>query len=198
MTKLILASASVARQRMLTEAGVPFTVQIAAVNENSLRSELWTQTVSTEDAALALADVKARSFTNPSNDATVIGADQILDLDGAWLEKPADRDAARTQLLILRGRTHRLVSAVSAWQRGERIWQTVDTAELSMRAFTDDFVDYYIQQAGNAVLSSVGAYQLEGLGAQLFTSVRGDFFTILGMPLLPLLHFLRRQRILMP
>lgn len=196
MTPVILASGSVTRQRLLTEAGVAFTVRVRPVDEIALRHDLRCRTVATADAALVLADAKAACIAADHGDALVIGADQILDLDGAWLDKPADRAAAHIQLLSLRGRTHRLVSAVVAWRGGEQLWHAVQTAELDMRPFSDECLNRYLDQAGETVTSSVGAYQLEGLGAQLFTAVRGDFFTVLGLPLLPLLQFLREQGIL--
>lgn len=196
MTTVILASGSMTRQRLLIEAGVAFTVRVRPVDEIALRDQLRCRGASTTDAALALADAKAASVAGDHADTVVIGADQILDLDGAWLDKPADRAAAHTQLLSLRGRTHRLVSAVVAWRGGEQVWHAVQTAELDMRPFSEEFLNRYLEQAGEAVTSSVGAYRLEGVGAQLFTAVRGDFFTVLGLPLLPLLQFLREQGIL--
>ena len=123
--------------------------------------------------------------------ALVIGADQMLDCEGVWFDKPTGRDGAREQLKALRGRTHRLVSCAVIVRDGERIWHQIDRARLTMRNFSDAFLDEYLDSAGDDVLHSVGAYQLEGLGAQLFHRVDGDFFTILGLPLLPVLGFLR-------
>lgn len=191
MTPIVLASGSVARRRMLEDAGVRFVVRTAAVDEAGLRAGLAGAT--TEQAATVLAAAKARVVSEAVPEALVIGADQILDLEGAWLEKPADLTAARRQLWSLRGRTHHLVSAVVAWRQGQPLWQAVDRAELEMRAFSEAFLGEYLAQAGAAVTSCVGAYQLEGLGAQLFRSVRGDYFTVLGMPLLPVLEMLRAQ-----
>lgn len=194
MTAVVLASGSAARRRMLENAGIRFSVQTAPVDEAALRAGLAGAT--TEQAATVLAAAKAQMVSEAVPAALVIGADQILDLDGTWLEKPGDVAAARQQLWSLRGRTHHLVSAVVAWQRGRQIWQAVDRAELEMRPFSVAFLEDYMAQAGMAVTSCVGAYQLEGLGAQLFESVRGDYFTVLGMPLLPVLAMLRQQGVL--
>ncbi len=196
MTAVILASGSATRHRLLTEAGLSFTVQVDPVDEVSLRDRSRAMGHSSADTATALADAKAAVVAAQRVDALVIGADQILERDDAWLDKPADHTRARWQLQSLRGRSHRLFSAVSVWRGDQRLWTTVDVAELEMRAFSDDFLEHYLEQAGDAVTSSVGAYQLEGLGAQLFTSVRGDFFTVLGLPLLPLLGFLRDEGVL--
>ncbi len=146
----------------------------------------------------ALAELKARSAGGRAPAGSlVLGADQILELDGVWLEKPADRAAARAQLASLRGRTHRLVSAVVAVKDGARIWHAVDRAELTVRPFSDAFLDAYLDRCGESVLGSVGAYRIEGEGAQLMARIRGDHFTILGLPLLPLLAFLREQGVLL-
>jgi septum formation protein len=126
----------------------------------------------------------------------VLGADQMLDCAGAWFDKPDSRAAARTQLQSLRGKTHRLTSAAVLAQDGQRVWHHAAAAKLTMRAFTDAFLEGYLDQAGEAVLSSVGAYQLEGLGAQMFRKIDGDFFTILGLPLLPVLDILRERNML--
>ena len=123
--------------------------------------------------------------------ALVVGADQILDSGGYWFEKPADAEAARAQLKALRGKRHTLVSAAAVVRNGSVVWRATDRAHLTMRDFSDEFLDAYIVTAGAELLQSVGAYRLEGLGAQLFERVEGDFFTILGLPLLPLLGFLR-------
>lgn len=196
MTPVVLASGSATRQRLLSEAGVVVTVQVRSVDEVAIRTRLHTDGASTVEAALALADAKAAAVAVDQGTALVIGADQILEYDGLWLDKPVDRAAAHAQLVSLRGRTHRLVSAVVVWRNGARTWQAVQTADLDMRPFSDAFLTHYMEQAADALTSSVGAYQLEGLGAQLFTAVRGDFFAVLGLPLLPLLQFLREQEVL--
>jgi septum formation protein len=123
----------------------------------------------------------------------VIGADQMLDCKGVWFDKPADRRQARAQLVALRGRTHVLSSAACVYRDGQRLWHAVQQARLTMRPFSDEFLDEYLSAVGDDVTGSVGAYRLEGLGSHLFARVEGDWFTILGLPLLPLLDFLRGQ-----
>lgn len=190
---LMLASSSETRAQILRNAGVPFTAEAAAVDEEELKRSLAAEGASAVDVALALAELKARKIAARHPGAIVIGADQVLECSGVWFDKPPDIDHARAQLSALRGRTHRLISAVCAVQDGERIWHAADSAELAMRFFDDDYLDRYLDQIGDKATSSVGAYQIEGLGAQLFTAVHGDHFTILGLPLLPLLAFLREH-----
>lgn len=195
---VILASGSRARAQLLTAAGVPFAAVPALVDEAGLRDALRAEGVRVEDATVALAEMKAAHVAARAPEAAIVlGADQILDLDGDWLEKPADRTAARAQLLRLRGRRHRLVSAVVAFRGGGRVWHDVDSATLAVRPFGEEFADAYLDAAGDAVLGCVGAYELEGLGAQLMARVDGAHATVLGMPLLPLLQFLRDQGVLM-
>ncbi len=196
---VILASQSAARARLLRAAGVTFATVAALVDEAGVRDSLHGAGVPVEDAAVALAELKAGSVAARAPDeAIVIGADQLLEVDGAWLEKPGDVAAARTQLLRLRGREHRLVSGVVAFRGGSRVWHQVDVARLWLRPFSDEFLDDYLAAAGPGILASVGAYELEGLGAQLIGRIEGDYFTILGLPLLPLLQFLRDQGVLAP
>ncbi|AWJ84011.1 septum formation protein Maf [Azospirillum sp. TSH58] len=188
---VVLASGSRTRAEMLERAGVRVTLAPAAVDEEEIKLAARAEGAPVEDVAEALAELKAQRVTRKHPGALVIGADQMLDCEGRWFDKPADRDAARTQLQDLRGRTHRLVSCAVVIRDGERLWHHVDRARLTMRPFSDAFLDSYLNAAGDDVLGSVGAYHLEGLGAQLFHRVDGDFFTILGLPLLPLLGFLR-------
>lgn len=191
---LVLASRSEARARLLRAAGLDFAQAHAPVDEEAARDALRAEGVPVEDAATALAELKASAVarTAPA-DAIVLGADQLLEVDGDWIEKPADLAAARRQLDRLRGREHRLVSAVVAFRGGGRVWHAVDSARLRVRACTDGFLDAYLAAAGPGVLGCVGAYQLEGLGAQLMERVEGDHFTVQGLPLLPVLRFLRDQ-----
>jgi septum formation protein len=196
---LILASASAARASMLRHAGLDFTVVPARIDEAEIKRSLQADGAGVRDAAEALAELKARRATPPGGerdaDSFVIGADQMLACEGRWYDKPADMAQARAQLLALRGKTHELVSAVVLARNGGTIWRHVDTARLTMRDFSDGFLDAYLAQAGDAVLQSVGGYQLEGLGVQLFSRIQGDFFTILGLPLLPLLDMLRNHQV---
>ena len=198
---LVLASASAARRAVLAAAGLSFTAEAAAVDEAAIKESARAEGLPPGEAAMVLAEAKARRVAArhraPGDDALVIGADQILVCDGAWFDKPADAAAARAQLLALRGKTHELATALVCWRGGERVWGHVETPRLTMRAFSDAFLDAYLEAEGEAVLSSVGAYRLEGLGAHLFAAVRGEHAAVLGLPLLPLLGFLRGHGVLL-
>jgi septum formation protein len=193
---VILASASRARASMLQAAGVPIEVVPARVDESEMKIALKGQGAGPADVAIALAELKALQVSRRHPGRLVLGADQMLDCDGAWFDKPESREAARDQLKCLRARKHRLTSAAVLARDGARIWHHAAAAHLTMREFTDAFLDLYLKEAGEAVLSSVGAYQLEGLGAQMFERIEGDHFVILGMPLLPVLDILREQNAL--
>ena len=195
---IILASGSATRRAMLEQAGVPFVVDTAPVDEAAVKQAMRAETDNPARVAEVLAELKAARVSARHPGAIVIGADQLLECDRHWFDKPADREAARAQLLALRDKSHRLVSSVVALRDGQRLWHHTDAARLDMRRFSDAFLDDYLERAGAAVLSSVGAYQLEGLGAQLFRAVEGDHFTILGLHLLPLLDFLRENGVLIP
>jgi septum formation protein len=188
---LILASGSPARRDMLRRAGLTFEVSPAAVDEDAAKASLKAEGATAHELADTLAELKATRVSAQLPGAFVIGADQVLVLDGQWFDKPADRAEAKRNLQSLAGKTHQLVSAAVVVRDGQRLWGHADHATLLMRPLTDAFIDLYLDAAGDAVLGSVGCYQLEGLGAQLFQRVDGDYFTILGMPLLPLLDFLR-------
>jgi septum formation protein len=191
---LILASKSAARRALLEAAGIPVLVRPAALDERSLEAQSGSN--SPDDAARLLARAKALAVAALHPGLFVLGADQTLALGDHRFTKAADRRAAREQLLALRGKTHTLHSAIAV-ARGELIvFEHLDRARLSMRDFSDAFLDRYIETVGDAVTASVGAYQLEGPGIQLFERVEGDYATILGLPLLPLLHWLRRAGLL--
>lgn len=190
---IILASGSVTRQSMLKAAGVDFQVQVLPVDEAGIKSAMAQETNNPARVAETLAEMKAQRVSLKNPGALVIGADQMLDCDGIWFDKPANRHQAAEQLRRLRGKTHRLTSSVVALRDGRLLWHHSETAQLTMRDFSDAFLDDYLVRAGDGVLSSVGAYQLEGRGAQLFMMVDGDHFTILGLPLLALLDFLREN-----
>ena len=190
--RLILASASVSRRSLLEAAGLVFTVQPAGIDEVAVRCEARAIGISAEETALRLADLKAAEIARRHPEALIIGADQILICDGAWFNKPADLATAAAQLRSLRGRTHNLATAVTCHQGGTRAWHRVASPRLTMRVFSDRFLDSYLAAEGEAVTGTVGAYRLEGRGIHLFESVDGDHSTILGLPLLPLLAFLRR------
>lgn len=190
---IVLASGSATRRTMLEQAGVDFVVDTAPVDEAAIKDAMRAETANPARVAEVLAELKATRVAARHPGAIVIGADQMLDCDGTWFDKPDSRAQARAQLGALRDKTHRLTSAVVAVRDGQRLWHHTESARLTMRRFSDAFLDDYLDKAGAAVLSSVGAYQLEGLGAQLFMLVEGDHFTILGLPLLALLDFLREN-----
>ena len=195
---LILASASRARASVLAAAGLSFRVHPADVDEPAIRESLANGEVEATpgDVAQILAQTKAATISEVSPDALVIGADQVLVCDGRIYEKPKDGDAARDQLLSLRNKTHSLISAVACARDGSILWHHEQTALLTMRHFSNEFLGQYLANAGPGVTESVGGYQLEGAGSQLFSLIDGDYFTILGIPLLPLLGFLRTQNII--
>ena len=189
MTPLILASTSPARAALLAAAGVPLRARAPMVDEDVFKSRPEARRATPAGLAPALARAKAASIVEP--EALVIGADQTLSLDGVCLHKAADADAARSRLAALRGRTHHLHSAVAIARAGIVVWEQVDTARLTMRDFSDGFLDEFLARSGDTILGSVGCYRLEDGGAQLFASIDGDYFTILGLPLVPLLSALR-------
>lgn len=191
---VILASASKSRATMLKNAGLDVDTIPADIDEEAVRTAMEGSTPA--DIAEVLARLKAEAVSRPNTGSIVIGADQILALGDEIFEKPADMDGARRTLLKLKGKTHELISAVALAKNGETIWTHVQTAELKMRDLSPEFIGRYMAAAGDPILSSVGAYQLEGLGVQLFEEIHGDFFTILGLPLVPLLEKLRQEEII--
>jgi len=196
--RIILASASSARRAVLEAAGLRFEARPAAVDEAAIKDGALAEGIPPTDTALMLADAKAERIARRDPEALVIGCDQLLVCEGAWFDKPADVAAARAQLLALRGRTHELVTAVVCHRRGGRVWQHVATPRLTMRAFSEAFLDAYLTMEAEHVTHSVGAYRLEGPGVQLFDRVQGEHAAILGLPLLPLLGFLRQHGALLP
>jgi septum formation protein len=192
---LILASASPSRRKMLQNAGLDFEIEPSGVDEDEVKRSLLGERASAQDIAATLAEMKAVRVSTRRPEAMVIGADSTLVCEGRFFDKPPDLAAARVQLQALRGRTHELVSSVVVARNGVRLWHATDTGRLTMRRFTDSFLDAYLARAGMAVCASVGAYQLEGLGAHLFSRIEGDYFTVLGLPLLPLLVFLAEHGI---
>ena len=194
--RIVLASASTARASLLRAAGVEFTIEPAAIDEAAIKREARRGGESAIGAAVILAAEKARAVSQRNPDSLVIGADQLLASGTEWLDKPRDLGEAREQLLGLRGRTHILATAVCVAQEGVPVWRATSTPELTMRHFSEEFLDEYLAAEGEALLGSVGAYRLEGRGVQLFSRIRGDYFAILGLPLIELLGFLRERRLL--
>nr|WP_282572069.1 Maf family protein [Roseomonas acroporae] len=194
---LLLASASATRRALLEGAALRFEARAAAVDEAAIKESAKAEGIPPEDAAVLLADAKAARIGRRETEALVIGADQLLVCEDEWFDKPPDPAAARAQLRRLAGRTHTLVTAVVCWRHGARIWQHVATPRLTVRDFSDEFLDAYLAVEGERVTASVGAYRLEGPGIHLFSRIEGEHSAILGLPLSPLLGFLRDHGVLL-
>jgi septum formation protein len=188
---LVLASRSQARQTLLQAAGIPIEVYPADLDERLVESSVTTQ--SPNAIALHLACEKAAAVARSHRGRLTLGADQVLALEGRRFSKPADRLAARAQLHSLSGRTHEIHSAIAFAQDGTILFEHVSVARLTMRALSDEFLDLYLDAIGDSAKASVGAYQLENYGIQLFDRIEGDYFTVLGLPLLTVLKFLRQR-----
>ena len=192
--RLLLASKSEARRQMLEQAGVPFEAVKAPLNEETAKAGL--AGLAPRDLAERLALLKAKSVTTGPADL-VLGADQTLELDdGTMLSKPASRDDAAAQLRRMSGRTHRLHSAAAMIEGGRPVWHATESVKLTMRPLGEDFISTYLDAEYEAIRWSVGGYRIEGPGAQLFSSIEGGHFAVLGLPLLPLLAFLRTRGLL--
>jgi septum formation protein len=193
--RLILASKSAARRAMLEGAAVPFTVHVADVDEDAIKAQLADHDAA--ELAVELARAKALAVSRHHEDAWVLGADQTLAFEGGRVSKAKSLEAARGRLMQMRGRSHQLHSGAALARNGQIVWSGVDTATLTMREFSDVFLDRYLATEGEGLLSCVGSYRLEGMGSQLFEAVEGDYFTVLGLPLWPVLAELRRAGVLM-
>ena len=195
---LILASGSRFRRAMLEHAGLAFEVEVATVNEPAERARMEAEHpgIAPGAVAMGLAEIKAMQVSAARPQALVVGADQVLALEGRIFGKPLDLTQARVQLMSLRGRVHTLPTAVVLAESGRVVWRHLGTATLHMRAFSEGFLDHYLRAAGDVVTETVGGYALEGLGSQLFERIEGDYFTIIGLPLLPLLDELRQRSVL--
>ena len=194
---VVLASSSAIRAELLMRAGVAVIRDAAGVDESEVKRSFQREGLDAARCAEALAAAKATRVAQRHPDALVIGADQILDLDGTWFDKPRDLADARAQLEALRGKRHELATAVVVARNGAVLWRHVERPRLAMRDFSDRFIEDYLAALGDDVLTVVGAYRLEGEGVQLFARIEGDYFAILGMPLLPLLDFLRGHRVVL-
>lgn len=195
--QLILASGSAARQRLLAAAGLRFAVETQPVDEEMARETLAAQGVAGEDAAVAIAELKAQRVAANNPGAVVVGGDQLLETaEGLWLEKPRTRDGLRTQVTALAGKTHTLHTAAVAFRGGSRIWHRVESPKIAVRSLTPTLIDAYLATVDDGVLDCVGGYRLEGLGVHLMARVDGDGFAVQGLPLLALLQCLRAQGVL--
>lgn len=195
MTELVLASGSVVRAQVLANAGIPFRVEPSSVDEEIIKARMIAEGRQPREIADALAEAKALDRSRANPEALVLAADQILVFEGECISKARSLSEAAFLLRRLRGTLHRLVSAVVLAQNGEAVWRDVETATLWMRPFSDDFLNEYLATEGEVLLSSVGCYRLEGRGIQLFSRIEGNYFTILGLPLLHVLPALREHGI---
>lgn len=193
---VILASASATRAGLLRAAGLEFDIAAAAVDEAAIKQAAQAEGIPPAEAALLLAEAKAERISRRRPEALVIGADQLLVCEGEWFDKPPDVDAAKAQLARLAGRTHELVTAVLCHRGGVRVWQHVATPRLTMRPLRPEVIADYVAAEGEVVTRSVGAYRVEGLGLRLFSRIEGEHSAILGLPMLPLLGFLRQHGVL--
>lgn len=193
---ILLASSSITRQRILSEAGIKFQIIHPNVDETEIKSALIQEKFNSGSIAEVLAENKARQISLKNPSAYVISSDQVLDLGGKIISKPPDIHAARDQLLDLRGKKHRLFSFVCVFVDGIRLWHVLDTASMWMRDFSEEFLKRYLEALGDTALNFPGAYCIENRGIQLFSKISGNYFTILGLPLLPLLKCLREQGVI--
>ena len=195
MSRIILASASAARRALLQQAGIIAETNPSTLDEDALKAAYLRQepAITPADMAARLAAAKAISVSTQNPDSLVIGGDQVLALGTTRYDKPKSIEEARTHLRQLRGKTHYLETAIACARQGEVIWSTLTRPALHMRNLSDAFIESYLDRQGTNMMQTVGGYKLEGEGIQLFSTIEGDYFSILGLPLLPLLEFLRRQ-----
>lgn len=190
--RLILASGSAIRRKLMTDAGLDFEVMAKAVDEGAIKDAMLAESARLQDIADALAEAKSMRVSR-MEEGLVIGADQIMVMDDQLFDKPKNIDEARKRLKLMRGKTHYLVGAVVICENGAPVWRHMAKTKLTMRDFSDAFLEDYLEAEGDLVTKSVGAYRFEGLGSQLFSHVEGDFFSILGLSLLPVMDYLRTR-----
>ena len=194
--RLLLASGSATRAALLRAAGLRFDAAVPGVDEAAIKEAARAEGIPASETALMLAEAKAGRLSRRDPDAVVIGADQMLVCEGEWFDKPADAAAAEAQLARLAGRRHELVTAVLCHRGGQRIWQHVAVPRLTLRPLRPEVISAYVEAEGEAVTSSVGGYRIEGPGIRLFAAIEGEHTAILGLPMLPLLGFLRQHGVL--
>lgn len=195
-TPIILASNSRFRAELLKNAGVDFTTASASIDERAIEHPLLESNLEPADIAQVLAEAKATDVSVLNPNALIIGCDQTLSMNDNMFHKPVDMKQARQHILKFSGKTHQLNSAVAIVYNQQTIWRHVSIANMTMRKMSPEYIGRYLAQAGHSVLNSVGAYQLEGVGVQLFKQIEGDYFTIIGLPLLPLLSELRSLEVI--
>lgn len=192
---VILASGSQIRRQILDGAGVEYNVQVSRLDEAAIKSAMLEDKAPPRDIAEALAHAKAMKISR-DNQGLIIGADQVMVMDGKLYDKPKDMAEARARLLSMRGKPHYLIGAVVICENGQAVWRHMSKTTLHVREFSEKFLDEYLSAEGEGILQAVGAYKFEGRGAQLFSKVEGDFFSILGLSLLPVLDYLRIRGIM--
>ncbi|MDA8853610.1 Maf family nucleotide pyrophosphatase [Amylibacter sp.] len=190
---IILASESITRQNLLTQAGVIFNSVSAKIDEITIKKSLTGEGANPNDIVDALAEFKAARVANNYPTDIVIGSDQILVFEGEIISKAKSMIDAKKTLKRLKGKTHQLLSSAVIYEDNKPVWRTISRAQLFMREFSDEFLEEYIENSGNIILSSVGCYLLEEKGVNLFNRIQGDYFTVLGFPLLEVLDFLRKR-----
>ncbi|OWJ76851.1 septum formation protein Maf [Haematobacter genomosp. 1] len=196
MMPLVLASVSEIRATLLRNAGVTFETVPARIDEVTIRAALEAEGAKPRDVADALAEFKARKVAEKRPDALVIGCDQVLECEGRIYGKPETRDAAKAQLLELRGRRHRLLSAAVVYEAAAPVWRQIGEVRLTMRTFSDDWLDGYVARNWESIRHAVGAYKLEEEGVRLFSRIEGDYFSVLGLPLVELLNYLAARKVI--
>ena len=193
MAQIILASGSSIRAALLTQAGIPFEARPARVDEDAIKAALLMEDATPRDVADALAEFKARKIAEKEPGAVVIGSDQVLEYQGRILSKPETAEDAAEQLRTLRGKQHKLLSAVVVYHEAEPVWRYVGQVRLLMRDISDEYLSDYVARNWPGIGESVGSYKLEEEGARLFSRIEGDYFTVLGLPLLELIGFLTQR-----